>query len=106
CAYTGSCKCDAYVILVWPVTSSVLPMTFTATTPCSCSSGVHPRQASTSLIIKDSTDEPIIHLSQFQFHDRRHFAGDIYFSKVRLSLTRSQTTDFRGIIFRFSLFPM
>lgn len=46
-------------MLVWPVTSSALPMTFTATTPCPCSSGsVHPGQASTSLIIKDSANDP------------------------------------------------
>lgn len=45
-------------MLVWPMTSSALPMTFTATTPCPCSSGVHPGQASTSLITKDSVNDP------------------------------------------------
>ncbi|KYN12984.1 hypothetical protein ALC57_14830 [Trachymyrmex cornetzi] len=58
CVYTESCKCDAYAMLVWPMTSSALPMTFTATTPCPCSSGVHPGQASTSLITKDSVNDP------------------------------------------------
>lgn len=58
CVYTESCKCDAYAMLVWPMTSSALPMTFTATTPCSCSSDVHPGQASTSLITKDSVNDP------------------------------------------------
>jgi len=64
-AYADSCKCTMpHAMLAWPVTSSALPMTFTATTPCSCSSGVHPRQASTSLITKDSTNDPIrSHLS-------------------------------------------
>lgn len=58
CVYTESCKCDAYAMLVWPMTSSALPMTFTATTPCPCSSSVHPGQASTSLITKDSVNDP------------------------------------------------
>ncbi|KOC66464.1 hypothetical protein WH47_08857, partial [Habropoda laboriosa] len=67
CAYTGSCKCDAYVILVWPMTSSVLLMTFTATTPCPCSFDVHPGQASTSLITKDSANDLAKYIFRLRF---------------------------------------
>lgn len=68
CVYGESCKCDAYVMLVWFVTSSALPMTFTATTPCPCSSCVHPGQASTSLIIKDLVNDP----TNYIFRSRRY----------------------------------
>lgn len=75
--YTESCKCDAYVMLVWPVTSSALPMTFTATTPCPCSSGVHPGQASTSLITKDSPNAPRP-ITSFEWADAMRLAHCLY----------------------------
>lgn len=84
-------------MLVWPVTSSALPMTFTATTPSPCSSGVHPGQASTSLITKDSTNDPTNYIFRAGQRDGER-EGRVYVTDNRWWIEIRQ--EFCGIDFK------